>query len=90
MRLIRESKVLVNVSTNAIHDFVLSGGWPAYGLTKNSGTLAIQLIAKDVQPEDMQVVSFNPGFVFTDMVSSQGFTEDSAEFDTGEFSGVFL
>jgi NAD(P)-dependent dehydrogenase (short-subunit alcohol dehydrogenase family) len=36
-------------------------------LTKSAGTQAIQIIAREVKPEDMQVISFHPGLVYTPM-----------------------
>ncbi len=78
------SQSVVNVSTGAIHDFVLAGAFPSYSLTKNAGTLGIQLIAKDVRPDDMQVVSFNPGLVWTDMTSNL-LEKDKFEWTSGSW-----
>ncbi len=78
-------QAVINVSTGAIHDFVLAGAFPAYSLTKNAGTLAVQLIAKDVQPEDMQIVSFHPGLVRTDM--SSFLEEDKYQWVSGSCNG---
>ena len=49
---------------------------PGYGLTKNSGTLLVQQIAKDVKSEEMQIVSFHPGGVFTEAAKNAGYTAD--------------
>ncbi len=78
-------QAVINVSTGAIHDFVLAGAFPAYSLTKNAGTLAVQLIAKDVQPEDMQIVSFHPGLIKTDMTSF--LEEDKYQWVSGSCDG---
>ncbi len=60
---------------------------PTYGLTKNAGTLVLQQIAKDVKPEDMQVVSFHPGGILTESVRKLGYTENMGiEFDDGELA----
>lgn len=57
---------------------------PAYGLSKNAGTLAMQLIAKDTMPEVMQIVSFNPGPVFTPGAELAGISKGDFEFNDGE------
>jgi hypothetical protein len=65
------------VSTNAMHDFNIAGTIAGYGLSKNAGTLAMQLIARDTPAEDMQVVSFNPGPNLTANARTAGYTEES-------------
>ncbi|KAJ3943186.1 uncharacterized protein N0V96_007421 [Colletotrichum fioriniae] len=45
-------KFLVNVSTEASHNFTKSGPWPAYSASKNAGTMLIQMIAKDTPPRE--------------------------------------
>lgn len=58
---------------------------PTYGLTKNSGILLLQQIAKDTSPSDMQVVSFHPGGVLSDSSRKLGATEGmEIQFDNGE------
>lgn len=58
---------------------------PTYGLTKNSGTLLLQQIAKDISPSDMQIVSFHPGGVLSDSSRKLGAAEDMGiRFDNGE------
>jgi hypothetical protein len=53
-------------------------------MTKNAGTLLLQQIAKDTNVKDLQIVSFHPGGVLTDMGRSLGITEDSGfPFDHG-------
>ena len=47
---------------------------PSYGLTKNSGTLLLQQIAKDVRLDDMQIVSYHPGGILTDSVREAGYS----------------
>ncbi|KAF7524263.1 hypothetical protein G7054_g11475 [Neopestalotiopsis clavispora] len=69
-------KFLVMVSTAAIHEWAVNDPYPSYGLTKNAGALAMQLIAREVSPEEMQIVSFHPGAIFTDAAKRQGARED--------------
>lgn len=76
-------KALVNVSTQAIHDFNIAGKLPNYTLTKNAGTLLVQMIAKDVSSLELQVVSFHPGGIFTEGTQSGGWKKDDFPWDDG-------
>lgn len=78
------SQFLLNVSTNGIYIWDAEGARPSYGLTKGSGTLLVQQIAKDVKPETMQIISFHPGEVFSESAKRQGYTEDSIEWYDGK------
>lgn len=83
-------KYLLNVSTSAIHNFEIDAPvMPAYGLTKNAGTLLMQQIAKDVSPDDMQIVSFHPGGVLTDLARENGVTEELYDWDDENLPGHF-
>ncbi|KAL7824070.1 hypothetical protein V8C26DRAFT_384774 [Trichoderma gracile] len=63
---------------------------PSYGLTKNAGTALVQQIAKDTNVNDMQVVSFHPGGVLTDMARAAGAREDiGIPFDDENLPGQF-
>ncbi|KAL6878816.1 hypothetical protein J3F83DRAFT_258184 [Trichoderma novae-zelandiae] len=84
-------KFLVNVSS------IVSYMWssmaperPSYGLTKNAATALVQQIAKDTAVNDMQVVSFHPGGVLTDMARAAGAREDMGiPFDDENLPGQF-
>jgi hypothetical protein len=39
------------------------------------------MVAKDVKPKDMQVLSFHPGTVFTDIVKGLGIDGSGIDFD---------
>ncbi|KAK0616731.1 hypothetical protein B0T14DRAFT_523710 [Immersiella caudata] len=83
-------KYLLNVSSSAIHNFESDAVvMPAYGLTKNAGTLLVQQIAKDVKADDMQIVSFHPGGVLTDMVKANGVPEELYDWDDENLPGQF-
>jgi NAD(P)-dependent dehydrogenase (short-subunit alcohol dehydrogenase family) len=57
---------------------------PSYGLTKSASTLLLQQIAKDTPVDQMQIVSFHPGGVLTDMARRAGFNEHMGiPFDDG-------
>ncbi|KAI1870064.1 hypothetical protein JX265_006234 [Neoarthrinium moseri] len=82
-------KSLVMVSTLGIHDWEAAAQRPGYGLTKNAGTLAMQLIAAETRPERMQVVSFNPGPVFTENAKVAGYTEEDFAWNDPNLPGQF-
>ncbi|KAI1636377.1 putative short-chain dehydrogenase [Biscogniauxia mediterranea] len=82
-------KYLVGVSTMAIHDFDIAGTRAGYGLTKNAGSLVLQLIAKDTSPDKMQVVNFHPGGVYTNSARESGNDENSAAWDDVMLPGNF-
>lgn len=67
----------------AIHEFSTAEIFPSYCLTKNAGTLAVQMIAKGVLPDDMQVLSFHPGAVYTAAVQRGGVPEEAFDWDNG-------
>ncbi|GFP56205.1 short chain dehydrogenase citE [Trichoderma asperellum] len=63
---------------------------PSYGITKNAATLLVQQIAKDTDVNDMQIVSFHPGGVLTDMARKSGASEDlGIPFDDENLPGQF-
>ncbi|PNP51269.1 hypothetical protein FNYG_15906 [Fusarium nygamai] len=82
-------KVFINVSSYAIHEWKVAAEKPGYGLTKSAATLAIQLIAQDVPPEEMQIVSMNPGGVFTRAAKAAGYTEESFQWNHPDLPGQF-
>ena len=75
---------LVNVSTMSIHATThpIVSARPAYTLSKMAGTLLFQIIAQDIPPEKMQVISFHPGLIWNDQWKSMGLS--SEQLDTGE------
>lgn len=76
-------QALVNLSSLAIHDTQLTGNQPSYGASKNAGTMVLQRIAKDVPPEELQIVSYHPGGIFTELAEQAGFTRDDPRWDEG-------
>lgn len=76
-------QALVNLSSLAIHDTQLTGNQPSYGASKNAGTMLLQRIAKDVPPEDLQIVSYHPGGIFTELAEQVGLTRDDHRWDEG-------
>lgn len=61
---------------------------PAYSLTKMAGTLFFQLLAQDVPPEKVQVISFHPGMIYGDGWKAIGLGPDL--FDTGKTCMLFF
>lgn len=55
---------------------------PAYILSKMCGTMLFQLIALNLGPEKMQIVTIHPGVVYGDGWKAMGFPPD--KFDSGE------
>ncbi|KAL1870700.1 hypothetical protein Daus18300_005020 [Diaporthe australafricana] len=85
-------KSLINVATQAIHLFdesqvILSAKIPAYGLTKNAGTLLIQQIAASADPEKLQVNSFHPGVIYAGGWEQAGIPETILPFDDVSLAG---
>lgn len=76
---------LVHVSTLCIHDWTLGATYPGYGMTKNAGALALQTVAQDVLPADMQVVNYHPGAIFTESAERNGFTRESLNWHDGTY-----
>ncbi|POS79548.1 short-chain dehydrogenase [Diaporthe helianthi] len=86
-------KVIINVATMNIHVFheslsIIGSKVPAYGLTKNSGTLLIQQFAAELDPEKVQVVSFHPGVIYADGWKTAGVPEDILPFDDISLPGA--
>ncbi|TVY74011.1 putative galactose dehydrogenase GalD [Fusarium oxysporum f. sp. cubense] len=83
-------KFLVNLTSANMHtchsDYAQATAIrPAYALTKASGSLFAQLVAKDVSPDKMQVISFHPGMIHTPGWEAFGVTKDMLPFDEREF-----
>ena len=76
----------MNVATQAINmlyesQLFLAAKRPVYGLTKNAGTMLIQQIAKDANPEELQIVSFHPGVLYSAEFKRMGLSESDMPFD---------
>ncbi|EHA51239.1 hypothetical protein MGG_09785 [Pyricularia oryzae 70-15] len=85
-----ERRFLVNISSIAAYMWSTMGpDRPTYGLTKNAGTALFQQIAKDTDPNNMQVVSFHPGGVLTESARTEGYAESGFDFDDENLSGNF-
>lgn len=74
-------KYLVNVATSAIHDWPAGEATKIYGLTKNSGVLLLQQLARDTPVSKMQIVSFHPGAILSPGAKDVGATERSLNWD---------
>ncbi|KAJ6085031.1 hypothetical protein N7499_004660 [Penicillium canescens] len=74
-------KALINLASVAIHKSKLTGDYPSYGATKSAGTMLVQQIAKDVPPEELQMVSYYPGGIFTELAEHAGFEKDDPRWD---------
>ncbi|KAI3390493.1 hypothetical protein diail_9505 [Diaporthe ilicicola] len=85
-------KYLINVATQAIHmmeesTLIISSKVPAYGLTKNAGTLLIQQIAAQADPEKLQVNSYHPGVIYAGGWEEAGVPNTTLPFDDVSLAG---
>ncbi|RFU72130.1 hypothetical protein TARUN_10128 [Trichoderma arundinaceum] len=76
-----KKRYLVNVATSAIHDWKAGEATKTYGLTKNSGVLLLQQLARDTPISNMQIVSFHPGALLTPGARVFGLDERSLNWD---------
>ncbi|KAI9162947.1 hypothetical protein HJFPF1_04542 [Paramyrothecium foliicola] len=77
--------VIVNVSTQVIHDLYIGKKYPAYSASKCAGTMLLQKLALDVDTLELQVVSFHPGVVLTEATQAAGPEEADLLWDDGGF-----
>ncbi|KAL6239894.1 hypothetical protein BDW75DRAFT_248676 [Aspergillus navahoensis] len=82
-------KALINLASLAIHETKLTGQYPSYGATKSAGTMLVQQIAKDIPPEELQIVSYHPGGIFTELAEQAGFKKDDPRWDDENLPGQF-
>ncbi|KAL8396817.1 hypothetical protein RB594_003777 [Gaeumannomyces avenae] len=88
-------KVLINVSTAAINTFEKTNvsfvsSLPSYGLTKYAGAMALQVAAEDLDPDELRVVSFHPGALYSDVWRDiYGMGPDDLPFDNFDLPGSF-
>ncbi|GFP52853.1 short chain dehydrogenase citE [Trichoderma asperellum] len=80
---------LVNISTMAIHEASAVTTYPGYGATKNAGTMTVQMIARGILPDDMQVLSFHPGIIYTESVAKAGVPAEAFEWDDVNLPGHY-
>ena len=72
----------------AIHAFEQVKAFPAYCASKNAGTLLVQLFAQGVSPDDMQILSFHPGAIWTDSVQKSGVPKEAYAWDDGMYRAL--
>lgn len=48
--------------------------------------MLVQQIAKDVPPEELQIVSYHPGGIFTELAEHAGFKKDDPRWDDGKLN----
>ena len=54
-------------------------------MTKNAGSVVAQVLATEIPPEKMQIVSFHPGLIWSKGWEPTGYTRESLPFADGEF-----
>lgn len=82
-------QALVNLSSLAIHDITMTRNQPSYGASKSAGTMLLQRVAADVSPEDLQIVSYHPGGVFTELAYQAGIKRDDHVWDDGKIPACY-
>ncbi|KAL6788901.1 hypothetical protein J3E68DRAFT_439928 [Trichoderma sp. SZMC 28012] len=81
-------KYLINISIVAIYMWTgVTPQIPSYGLTKNSGTALMQQIARDVSPNELQIVSIYPGSVLLDTARAARLDESSLAWNNKNLAG---
>ena len=63
---------------------------PEYGMTKMAGTLAMQYIAQDANPDEMQVISYHPGSTYSESWQRFGIPEDFLPFDDSKIPNLMV
>ncbi|KAH6867586.1 putative short-chain dehydrogenase [Thelonectria olida] len=82
-------KAVIHLASIAIHESKITGAYPLYGASKSAGTMLLQQVAKDVNPEHLQIISFHPGGIFTELAEQSGFKKDEEEWDDENLPGQF-
>ncbi|KAH8663748.1 putative short-chain dehydrogenase [Ilyonectria robusta] len=82
-------KVLINLTSIAIHENKMTGAYPNYSASKSAGTMLMQQVAKDVNPDELQIISFHPGGIFTELAEQSGFKKEEAQWDDENLPGQF-
>jgi NAD(P)-dependent dehydrogenase (short-subunit alcohol dehydrogenase family) len=76
------------VSTIAIHNPDLASNNLNYSASKNAAVLLLQLMARNVPDDEIQIVSFHPGAILTETARAYGYDEDTLPWDDGKL--IFL
>ncbi len=67
----------------------MSADRPEYGLTKGTGTWAMQFVAQEVSADEIQILSYHPGVVYSEVWQKMGAPPDSLPFDDAKLAGDF-
>lgn len=59
-------------------------------MTKNAGSVVAQVLATEIPPEKMQIVSFHPGLIWSKGWEPTGYTRESLPFADGEFFKAYV
>ncbi|KAK3986987.1 hypothetical protein QBC44DRAFT_401425 [Cladorrhinum sp. PSN332] len=85
-----KKKYIVFVTTSMAHNLGFQGdnaSLTSYSLTKNAGQVLMQQIARDVDADELQIISVHPGAVFTEGAKNLGVAEDMMEWDDVDLAG---
>ncbi|KAJ6119517.1 hypothetical protein N7523_003797 [Penicillium sp. IBT 18751x] len=76
-----KQKVILNVSSPFVHDQEMAAGFQAYASSKSAFASALQHLATETPLERAQIISFHPGFIYSDGMKSMGCTPEDLDWD---------
>ncbi|KAJ5245798.1 hypothetical protein N7468_000781 [Penicillium chermesinum] len=84
-----KQKVILNVSSPFIHDQAIAAGFQAYASSKSAFASALQHLATETPLERAQIISFHPGFIYSEGMRSMGCTHEDLDWDDEELPANF-
>ncbi|KAL2828083.1 hypothetical protein BJY01DRAFT_261639 [Aspergillus pseudoustus] len=88
-RPVLELGYLINLSTMAIYNSDASPNNLNYGASKNAAALLLQMMARDVSADELQIVSYHPGPVLTQAARDRGYDENTFPWTDVNVPGQF-
>ncbi|KAK1752793.1 NAD(P)-binding protein [Echria macrotheca] len=87
-------RAIINISTQAIHQchkehVPIVAERPEYSMTKLAGTMVMQYVALDADPDEVQILSYHPGSTYSEAWSSIGVPEEFMPFDDIQLPGNY-
>lgn len=76
----------MNVSSPFIHDQAMAAGFQSYASSKSAFASALQHLATETPLERAQIISFHPGFIYSDGMKDIGCTPEDLDWDDGKSS----
>ncbi|KAJ5746496.1 hypothetical protein N7520_011678 [Penicillium odoratum] len=76
-----KQKFILNVSSPFVHDQEMAAGFQPYASSKSAFASALQHLATETPLERAQIISFHPGFIYSDGMKSIGCTPQDLDWD---------